>query len=368
MTLKKKIRMHILYYITPHGFGHAVRSAAICNRISEDIKITFRTTIPRSFFEEEMKRDFSYEPDRFDCGCEQLDGVTVDIEKTAETYLQISRENRKKLSSEINLVKSLSVDLIISDIVPFAFEVAYAIDIPSIGISNFNWVDIYGPYVEKEALFKPIIKEISDQYNNASYLFRLEPSNDLKGFNCEEFKVPFVCGEGRNREGELRKIINVDPSKKIAVIYIGNYGMEDVDWRSLEEFEEWVFLGVYPLPGSPDNFFTIDKEQISYRDVAASADLVIGKIGYGTTSECVINKTPLLYIPRDDFAEHPILEKFLLDNNLGLRCHSEKFKDLDIKNFLDKAIKLKDDCTIGDITNGTVVSSQKIEEILNKVV
>lgn len=358
--------MHILYYITPHGFGHAVRSAAICNKIDPDIEITFRTTIPRSFFEEEMQRSFNYEPDSFDCGCVQKDGVTVDVEKTAEMYISISRENRKKLSQELKFIQDRKVTLIASDIVPFAFEAAYESDIPSVGISNFNWVDIYKSYEEKEALFKPIIKEIIGQYSKANYLFRMTPSNNMEGFACEEYDIPFVCGEGQNRREELKRILGISEDKMLSVIYVGNYGMEGVNWEKLQDFKDWVFLGVYDLPGAPENFKILDKKIISYRDLAASVDCVIGKIGYGTTSECTLNKTPLLYVPRDDFAEHPILEKWLLDNNLGLKCFVNEFKELNIGDLLNRAILLKEEIMGIKFENGASFAAENLELIMNR--
>lgn len=358
--------MHILYYITPHGFGHAVRSAAICNKIGHAIDITFRTTIPRSFFEEEMFRPFNYDPDSFDCGCIQKDGITVDIEKTAEAYLSISRENRKKLHNEVKFIEDKKVDLIISDIASFAFEAAYNADIPSIGISNFNWVDIYRAYENQEALFKPIIKEMVDQYSKATYLFRMLPSNNMEGFSCEEFEIPLVCGEGTNRRKEIIELFNIPEDKHLAVIYIGNYGMEGVNWGRLAEFFDWVFLGVYELPGAPDNFIILDKEKISYRDLAASVDCVIGKIGYGTTSECTINQTPIIYVPRNDFSEHPILEKWLVDNSLGISCLSEKFKELNIGNLLERSLKISSGSNNNVLKSGSLTAAEHIESILKR--
>lgn len=358
--------MHILYYITPHGFGHAVRSAAICNNLNSNIDITFRTTIPESFFKEEMLRKFNYYPEAFDCGCIQKDGVTVDIQKTVETYIHISRENRKKLSSELKFVHEQNVDLIVSDIVPFAFDVAYEADIPSVGISNFNWVDIYQPYENEEPLFKPIIKEIAEQYSKASYLFRMEPSNKLQGFSCEEFSIPLVCGIGKNRRHELNKIIPQSEGKNIAVIYIGNYGMNNIKWEHLSNFKDWLFLGVYDLPEAPDNFVLMNKDLISYRDLAASVDCVIGKIGYGTTSECTINNTPLIYVPRDDFSEHPILENWLLENNLAFKCSLENFQSLDIGKFLENISINKDSKVIKKIKNGAKIASENLELLLDR--
>ena len=70
--------MKILYYLTAHGYGHAVRSVTLCNELSENVRLIFRTTLPSNFFHEEVKRPFDLFPARFDCGCVQKDSVTVD--------------------------------------------------------------------------------------------------------------------------------------------------------------------------------------------------------------------------------------------------------------------------------------------------
>lgn len=70
--------MKILYYLTAHGYGHAVRSVTLGNELSENVRLIFRTTLPSIFFHEEVKRPFELFPARFDCGCIQKDSVTVD--------------------------------------------------------------------------------------------------------------------------------------------------------------------------------------------------------------------------------------------------------------------------------------------------
>jgi hypothetical protein len=82
--------VHLLYYITSHGYGHGVRSCSIAEAIPKDVQLTFRTTLPEQFFHEELKRPFSYFPGEFDCGCIQTDGVTTDVEATLQCYKNIA--------------------------------------------------------------------------------------------------------------------------------------------------------------------------------------------------------------------------------------------------------------------------------------
>ena len=46
---------------------------------------------------------------------------------------------------------------------------------------------------------------------------------------------------------------------------------------------------------------------LRYCDLVAAADLVVTKPGYGIVSECIANRTALLYTPRGEFREYPVL-------------------------------------------------------------
>jgi UDP:flavonoid glycosyltransferase YjiC (YdhE family) len=60
-----------------------------------------------------------------------------------------------------------------------------------------------------------------------------------------------------------------------------------------------------------------------YHDVIASVDAMISKIGYGVYAECLLNGLPLLYVPREDFAEYPVLEAGInrWGHGIGLNKH-----------------------------------------------
>ena len=44
-------------------------------------------------------------------------------------------------------------------------------------------------------------------------------------------------------------------------------------------------------------------------DLAASADAIVAKAGYGTACEAMVAGTPLIYPPRTGFAEHRALDR-----------------------------------------------------------
>ena len=113
--------MKILYYLTAHGYGHAVRSCSICSEFSPEVQVVFRTLIPKKFFEEEIKRPFGYCPGQFDCGCIQSDSVTVNKKETLEEYMKLADMNETRLREEVNWALQQEPEGIVSDVTPFAF-------------------------------------------------------------------------------------------------------------------------------------------------------------------------------------------------------------------------------------------------------
>jgi len=298
--------LKLLYYITSHGYGHAVRSVAICNALSAEVSVVLRTTVPIQFFKEEMHRPFLYEPASFDCGCIQRDGVNVDVIKTLETYGAIAEKNRTLLHGEVAWCQSNGIDLIASDITPFAFDVAHSAGIPAIGITNFTWHTIYKEYTAAHPWFAPYLDEIEKQYARADRFVALQPANDMP-YAQNVVHAGIVGRIGADVRDRLYVRFGINKNNKIGLIYTGNFGMDSMDWKRLVQFDTWEFVGLYPLPGSPANYHCISKDLFRYQDCVASADIMVSKLGYGVCADCFANGLPIMYLPRDGFAEFPVL-------------------------------------------------------------
>ncbi|MBD3344014.1 MAG: hypothetical protein GF401_03020 [Chitinivibrionales bacterium] len=353
--------MHILYYITAHGYGHGVRASTICNAFSSNVALTIRTMLPKSFFDEELRRPFNYYPGRFDCGCFQRDFVTIDMKKTIDTYKEIARANEKALEYEIAWCKEHTVDGIVGDIPPFAFEVASGAGIPSVAATNFTWYNIYAPFAGPFPDFAPWIEKIRYQYSLADLLLEIAAANPMEFFPVRT-PMPIVGRKGTNRKAGLAARFGVSPDKKLGLIYIGEYGMDSRDWKKLERFENWEFFGLYPLPEKVSNYHRIDKRLIPYQDFPASADLVISKIGYSTVAECMLNGVPLLYLPRDDFAEHPVLERAVKKWGHGYHLSPGRYRALDWDDVLARVTQRKRPVPVDD--SGARKCAGEIEKLI----
>lgn len=330
--------MHVLYYVTSHGYGHAVRTVAICNELSPDVRVTFRTALPESFFREEMHHDFAYAPASFDCGCIQTDWLNVDIKGTLSAYRLIAAKNASLLESEARWCNGQKADVIVSDIVPFAFDVAKKCGVPSVAAANFTWHDIYEEYVREFPEYQEDLGTIRRQYAKASFLLSLEPALPM-GYFKKQVPVPPTGRNGRDRRAEIFKKYGPRPDKHLALIYFGLFGNTGIDFRKLAGFPDWEFLGICPIDGAPANYHLIPKTDFPYQDLAASADLMVCKLGYGAVAEAMIHGTPLLYLPRGHFAEYPVLDAAVRSWGRGHPLSHEKFIALDWGPELETVIK-----------------------------
>lgn len=329
--------MKILYYLTPHGFGHACRAWAIAKEFSPRVELIFRTTLPESIFREELTRPFAFFPEAFDCGCVQRDGVTLEKLQTLQKYRALAEQNALRIESEVDWIRRNHIDGTVADIPPFALEVARRAALPSIAVSNFTWYDIYGPFVEEYPAFRSDLEKMREQYAMADLLLSLHPALEMPYFH-RKMKMPLVGRKGKNVRTLVVEEYGLDPGKSLGLIYTGNFGMDRIPWKNLEKFSDWEFIGLYPLPGEPGNYHLFRRGGISYPDLIASSEVMVSKIGYGTVAECMINGTPLIFLPRADFAESPIMEKEILDSNFGYRLSPEDYFHLNWESALAEVL------------------------------
>ncbi|KAL0565423.1 hypothetical protein V5O48_016597 [Marasmius crinis-equi] len=78
-------------------------------------------------------------------------------------------------------------------------------------------------------------------------------------------------------------------------------GVSKEQWEKDQEGEDG---------GLPENFYVAPKD-VYMPDLTAAADVLLGKIGYGTVAECVDSKTPVVFVPRPLFIEEHGLKLLL---------------------------------------------------------
>ena len=298
----------LCYYVTGHGFGHAIRTTQVLKALPPDLPFILKTTAPERLFREELPgRKFEYIPAEYDCGCLQSDSVTVLRRETLTRYSEIARANLEKLPDEIAFLRERGVRCVASDVPSFPLRAAHASGIPSVVVANFTWYDIYSEYVQTLE-DSDLLAQMAAEYGMATLacLTPLAVTTVGDVFSASE-RVPLVARRGYPIRTSVTAALGISPGKKLALLYLGNWGLT-IDWQALERLKDWVFLVDRPLTQPlPNNVCVFDPTLWRYADVAASVDAVISKAGYGTLTECIANSVPLIYLPRHGFAEHDAL-------------------------------------------------------------
>ncbi len=331
----------LAYFITSHGFGHGVRSTVVINALPKNWAVVIYTSLPLGFLQEEITRPFKVVSCTIDCGCLQKDSVSVEIEETLKRYEEINAQRKELIQKYSQSLTEEGVDQVFADIPPLAFPIAKKVGLRVYGISNFNWVDIYEPFINNYPLFLPCLEQMKKDYQQADGHLLLYPG--VKSFQwLKEEEVGIVSREGTSQRASLAQKYGLDKNKKWCLIYLGNFGLPHIKWERLDDYEDWEFLGLYPLENAPGNYHLIEKDsELKYADLTASCQVVLGKLGYGLVGECFRLGVPILFFERSGFVEYFELEGEILKREQGVLITLERLKRVDFLVELEFLAKKK---------------------------
>lgn len=299
----------IAYYITPHGFGHAVRSLEILRRLAElgpDIEPTIVSDIPDSLVEQNLGRLPNIRRLRLDMGLYQYDSVRFDLKKSLDMLSALNAASEEMIDREVEFLRRERVGLVVSDIAWLPFEAAYRCGVPSIGIGNFTWDWIYSAYAEQDPRWEPLIANIRRGYRKCPLFLQLPMHGDCSA--CPRIEdVPLVARKAWKSRSEARRILGLDPGDKVVLVSFVTLELDEAAMRRLESIDGIVFLYKSPLEFGIPGAVKVNDAALSFPDAVGAADAVITKPGYGIVSDCLAQGTPMIYTERGPFVEYPVL-------------------------------------------------------------
>lgn len=343
--------MTVAFYVSSHGFGHFVRAAEVMKTLSREIPIILRTEVPAWFIEQELAGvNYVLHPARFDCGTLGNDSTQVDPAMTFRRAAEVLKKNEGRIESEISFLREKRVRVVVSDVPSFPLRVAREAGVPSILISNFTWVEIYAKLTNLASKAGEtamagegarVTAEFRKEYAMGKLL--LVPGLALEMSACEKQRhVPIIARQGCARREILCERLSFDPRRPIYLLYLGQDGYSGIDWLKLGNIDGGQFFSFRSVPGKNNSIVRVLGEgTVSHSDATASADAVVGKLGYSLCAECVATGRPLLFPPRPDFAEAEALEKAMVEYGLGVPLTDDSFRALDWADGLKRAAELK---------------------------
>ena len=292
----------IAFFISDHGFGHASRNIPIIRYIlgaNKDIRVIIKTGKNQGEFIRSLVGDFSgrvrYFFDLMDVGLIlRENSLDIDTEKLTEKVEEYIQNFEEKVSKEIEFLHYYNVNLIVSDIVPWIFKCSKKLNIPSILISNFTWVEIY-----KEHLSKEICNEYIECYKLADKSLFYELYMDEMKEYIKEYEEVSLC----SRDFDLVKVDKIKNSFKRPIVYLSVGRSVDLKHEIDVSNLPYDFIVTDGIRLKGHNVYYLPKETTNTQDYLMASDFVITKAGWGTVSEALLAKKKIALLSRDNVAE-----------------------------------------------------------------
>lgn len=302
----------ILYYITGHGYGHAVRSNQVISALqhaASDVRVHVRTTAPEWLFHN-PDRPVSYTNRSLDIGIIQPNSLEMDLQQTLDDCRELHRRLPTLMQEEIEFIRDQQVDLIVGDIPPACFEIAARANIPSVAVTNFTWDVIYQTYATRHPGLTGLIEEMAEFYSRATLALTLPYACDMNMFARRE-AIPWISRVSCLTRRQAREAFGLPPNGIIVLLSFGGLGFGDLPWKQLKEMSEIFFVTTGPSELARDNLRILSAAQRRYDDLLRAVDAVVTKPGYGIVADVLAHRLPLLYTERGEFAEYPHLVQAL---------------------------------------------------------
>ena len=302
----------ILYYITGHGYGHAVRSSQVIRALLEaspDVNIHVRTMAPEWLFHDSSSR-VSHSDQSIDTGIIQKDSLDMDLGETLRACQALHETFPEILAQELTFVRDHQIRLVVGDIPPLCFEIATRAGIPSVAITNFTWDRIYRAYVLEYPRFAPLIDEMGSFYRKATLALALPFPCGMEIFPHHE-TIPWIARTSSLTQEEARTRFELPKSATIVLLSFGGLGLDRLPWDRLQKLREYFFVATGVAQKRNGNILILPDNQRQYVDLLRAVDMIVTKPGYGIVADVIAQQVPMLYTDRGEFAEYPLLVQAL---------------------------------------------------------
>lgn len=339
--------MKVAFFVSPHGFGHAARAAALVEawRAADPaLEPIFWTTVPRWFFEGSIDGPLGYRELECDVGMVQASATEEDLgatlkklesfwEKTKTTDLWLrdlgaevgdsgasgpagSRTTDFWLESLASEVRDSGASAVVCDVAPLGLLVAREAGLPSVLIESFTWDWIYEGLVAREPAFAPWAERMRHGFALADLHVQAEPI-------CSPFKgsvqVSPIARSPRLSTEEVRSRLGLEPSASSRPLVLVSMGGIETStspaalarWREHPGIDFVALGGVAEAARSGNVLRLPHRSPVHHPDLVRAADVVVGKLGYSTVAEAFAGGTRFVHAPRPGFPEIPVLEAWV---------------------------------------------------------
>ena len=303
-------------FISPHGFGHAARAAAVMEAIHlrvPNICFDIYTAVPQWFFAESLSGPFTYNYLKTDIGLVQLTPMQEDLEATIEKLDGMLPFEDATLEPLVKKVLNNDCRLILG--------------IPSVLVENFTWDWIYEDYAAQYHRIVPHAEYLRDVFRRADTHIQTQPV-------CSPDKADLttrpVSRQYRTDPFQVRERLNIPMDVSLVMLTLGGIPPDFELFKKLTTPHDLYVL----IPGGAETYQSLENIRLLphysdyyHPDLIRAADAVVGKLGYSTLAEVFDAGIPFGYIPRIGFRESDVLEAFVNEQMQGLSLTEAELED-----------------------------------------
>lgn len=304
----------ILYYITGHGYGHAVRSGQVIRSLKQrhpELTIHVKSTVPEWLLQHSNYPVIQI-PRAIDVGIVQQDSLQIGLHETVKSCQEMHFNFPWMIEEEIAFIKNNNVRLVLGDVPPLCFEIAASADVPSVAVTNFSWTGIYRGYLQACADFLPLIEEMESFYRKTTLALSLPYPCGMDVFPHRE-TIPLITRSPALDKTEARDRFGLPRSATVVLLSFGGLGLDRMLLDNLFSQKDFYFVGTGDVLRKQRNLLVLPDADRRYVDLIRASDAVVSKPGYGISADIIRQQIPLLYTNRGEFAEYPYLVQMLDD-------------------------------------------------------
>ncbi len=321
--------MKILLDISSHGFGHIAQTAPIVNGLNRpDFEWTVRSGAQHEILKRKLDFPFEWISEATDIGMAMKNAIDVDVIATEKAYAFLHRDWEAKVEKEAQWISSF--DLVLSNVSYLPLKAAHLAGVPGAAFCSLNWADLYWHYCKLSQGAEKIHEQILDAYRSAQF-FRITPAMPMPDLE-QAIAIGPIAAIGANRRDEIRRMLGVKPGVKIGLISMGGlpFPIPFEKWPDPENIH-WIV----PTDTGRSGMTAYTKLAMPFSDLAASADVLVTKPGYGSFVEAAAAGIPVLYVPRGDWPEEEYLTGWLKENGRCLNLDRASFESGKLEDALD---------------------------------
>ena len=351
-------------YISDEGYGPIVRQSAIVSDfIKKNETLVFDIQTYRNFeFLKKLIPDANHIRKFNNINwAKNIDGSPdlAAIESFLSTYQAVSSEF---IVNEVNV----PYDFVISDFVYEAFEI-YKNNTPIFGVCHFTWDWFFSKLFPPVSGDYQIVRNWINSAKSADLIFfpPFTPNEILSCYKKNSINVPLIVREKGNlifhKQNNKPNILLIDSGSSLSQLLIDRLLPQ---FSKCEDFNFYIVSGLGLIDA--DNVFYLSSEEL-LSDYIPHMDLVIGRAGFNTISECIASRVVMVLFCESNNPE--MNDNILSMNGLGFGSFvNSSILENSLFHFLDSFFsgdyfRLKNNLQHHDIkTNGSEVI---VEYILN---